>query len=121
MNQISKKTKVTGIEPGQMTMAGSDSSTGELVVKGVTTALAAATIIETGKGVFTKLAKHPLIMFSMGIAAGFFVQKYRKEIISITSKTAEQSKDYVWRQKELLKDLLEETRDTIIEEKDVSE
>jgi hypothetical protein len=119
MNQISKETHVTGIEPAQMTMAGSHSSTGELVVKGVTTALAAATIIETGKGVITKLARHPLIMFSMGIAAGFFVHKYRKEIISITSKTAEQSKDYVWRQKELLKELLVETRDTI-EEKDDS-
>jgi hypothetical protein len=119
MNQISKKTQVTGIEPGQMPLTGSHSTTGELVVKGVTTALAAATIIEAGKGVFTKLARHPVIMFSMGITAGFFVHKYRKEIISITSKTAEQSKDYVWRQKELLKDLLAETRDTI-EEKDIS-
>ena len=40
-----------------------------------------------------------------------FSTKYRKEIISITSKTAEKSKDFVLLQKENLKDLLAETRE----------
>ncbi|MEY3807720.1 MAG: hypothetical protein RI893_696 [Pseudomonadota bacterium] len=83
---------------------------GELVVKGVATALAAATIIEAGKGVALTLAKHPLVMFSLGIVSGFYVHKYRKEIITITSKTAEQGKNFVLSQKDNLKDLLTETR-----------
>jgi hypothetical protein len=113
MNQISEATYSTSIDPGkeQMTMENSLSSKGELVVKGVATAVAAATIIETGKGVMTTLSKNPLVMFSIGIVTGFFVHKYRKEIISITSKTAEQSKDFVLRQKENLKDLLAERQE----------
>lgn len=109
MKQMSAVTEANAI--ASISTEASHTSKGELVVKGVATALAAATIIETGKGVMTRLAKHPLIMFSMGITAGFFVHKYRKEIISITSKTAEQSKDFVLRQKENLKDLLAETQE----------
>ena len=96
-------------------MEGSYSSKGELIVKGVATAVAAATIIETGKGVMITLAKHPLVMFSLGIAAGYFAHKYRKEITSITSKTAEQSKDFVLRQKENLKDLFAEPQEDVKE------
>ena len=101
---------------GQITTEGSHSSKGELVAKGVATAVAASTIIQTGKGVMTTLAKHPLIMFGLGIATGFLVHKYRKEIISISSKTAEQSKDFVLRQKENLKDLLAEAQEGAEEE-----
>ena len=122
MNNISTGTHSTGIEPvqGQIAALSGHSSKGELVVKGVATAVAAATIIETGKGVMTTLAKHPLIMFSLGIAAGFLTHKYRKEIILITSKTAEQSKDFVLRQKEHINDLLAESQENT-EEKDISE
>ena len=67
----------------------------------------------------TTLARHPLVMFSLGIAAGYMAHKYRKEIISITNKAAEQGKDFVLRQKENLKDLLAETQEDA-EEKDVS-
>jgi len=102
-----------------MTMEVSNSSKGDMIIKGVATAVAASTIIQTGKGVMTSLAKHPLVMFSLGIAAGFLVHKYRKEIISITSKTAGQSKDFVLRQKENLKELLAETQENA-EEKGVS-
>ena len=121
MNHISAETHSIPIEPGkgQMTMEGSQSSKGELIAKGVATAVAATTIIQTGKGVMATLAKHPLIMFTLGIAAGYLAHKYRKEIISITSKTAEQSKDFVLRQKENLKDLFAETQEDA-EEKDVS-
>jgi hypothetical protein len=90
-----------------------------LIVKGVITAVAASTIIHAGKGVMTTLAKHPLVMFSLGIAAGFLAHKYRKKIISITDKTAEQSKNFVLRQKENLKDLLAEPQEDA-EEKDAS-
>ncbi|MGR8998267.1 MAG: hypothetical protein ACU88J_04385 [Gammaproteobacteria bacterium] len=103
----------------QMTLEGNGLSKGDMMVKGVATAVAASTIIQTGKGAMNTLAKHPLVMFSLGIAAGFLVHKYRKEIISITSKTAGQSKDFVLRQKENLKDLLAETQEDA-EEKDAS-
>jgi len=121
MNDISAGTDSNGIEPGigPVPIEGSHSSKGELIVKGVATAVAASTIIHAGKGVMTALAKHPLVMFSLGIAAGYLAHKHRKKIISITDKTAEQSKNFVLRQKENIKDLFAETEE-YAEEKDAS-
>ena len=120
MKHKSEGTDSNSIDLGKakMPMEGGHSSKGEMVLKGVATAVAATTIIQTGKGVMTTLAKHPIVMFSLGIAAGYFAHKYRKQIISITSKTAEQSKDFVLRQQENLKDLLAETQEDA-EKKDV--
>ena len=113
MNLMTAETPSNDNEAGkeQMTMVGTQSSKGEMVVKGVATAVAASTIIQTGKGFMNTLAKHPLVVFGLGIAAGVLVHKYRKEIILITSKTAEQSKDFVLRQKENLRDLLAEAQE----------
>lgn len=112
MNHISAETQSPPITPdkGHVATAGSHSK-GELVVKGVATAVAATAIIETGKGVLVTLARHPLVIFSLGVAAGYLTHKYRKEIISVTSKTAEQSKDFVLQQKENIKDLIAETQE----------
>jgi len=112
MKNLSAKTPSTRIKSGkgQMTTEGSHSSKGDVIIKSVITAVAVSTIIQTGKGVVTALAKQPLALFSLGIAAGYFAHKYRKEIISVTNVTAEQSKDFVLRQKEHLKDLLAETQ-----------
>ncbi|MDD5268668.1 MAG: hypothetical protein PHO08_16325 [Methylococcales bacterium] len=121
MNNISEGTGSNSIEPGigQMSTEGGHSAKGELIVKGVVTAVAASTIIHAGKGVMSALARHPLVMFTLGIGAGYFAHKHRKKIISITSDTVEQSKDFVLRRKENLKDLLEEAREDT-EEKGVS-
>ena len=125
MKHNSAKTNSTPIKPdkGKVTMEGSNSSKGEVMFKGVATgvatAVAASTIIQTGKGVISTLAKNPIVMFSLGITAGYLAHKYRKQIISISSKTAGQSKDFVLRQKENLKDLLAETQEET-EETDVS-
>jgi hypothetical protein len=121
MNHISAETQSTQIEPGKghSPMDGGQSSKIEVVAKGVATAVAATTIVQTGKGVITSLAKNPVVMFGLGIAAGYLTHKYRKEIISISSKTAEQSKDFVLRQKEHLKDLIAEAMEDS-EEKDIS-
>ena len=100
-------------------MEGNQSSKIEVIAKGVATAVVATTIVQTGKEVMSVLAKHPLVMFSLGIAAGYVTHKYRKQIISLTSKTAEQSKDFVLRQKENLKEFLAETPEDA-EEKDAS-
>ena len=122
MNHISAETHPNPIDPGkgQITMEGGHSSKVEVIAKGVATAVAATTIVQTGKGVMTTLARHPLVMFGLGITAGYLAHKYRKQIISITSKTAGQSKDFVLRQRENLKDLLAEAQEDT-EEKDASQ
>lgn len=86
------------------------SSKGELVVKGVATAVAASAIIQTGKGAVVTLTRHPLVLFGIGVAAGFFAHKYRKEIITLTSTTAEQSKEFILRQKDNIKEMLAESQ-----------
>ena len=80
MNHISAGAHSTGVKPGKgkIKTESSHSSKGELVVKGVATAVAAAIIIESGKGVMTSLAIHPLVMFGLGVAVGFLTHKYRK-------------------------------------------
>ncbi|MFI3199107.1 MAG: hypothetical protein QX196_12400 [Methylococcaceae bacterium] len=65
------------------------------------------------------LARQPLILFGLGIAVGYFAHKYRKEIMLITCKTAEQSKHFILRQKENLQDLLDESPEES-DDKDIS-
>ncbi len=74
MNHISAGTHSTPIEPGkgQMTMEGSHSSKGDMIVKGVATAVAATTIIQTGKGVMATLAKTSACHVWPGYYRGFF-------------------------------------------------
>lgn len=57
------------------------------------------------------LIRNPIVMFGVGFAAGYFVHKYRKQIIATASNAAEQSKDFVLRQKENLEDLLAESQE----------
>ena len=89
------------------------------VTTGVATAVATTTIIHTSKSVMATLARQPLILFGLGIAAGYFAHKYRKEIMLITCKTAEQSKHFILRQKENLQDLLDESPEES-DDKDIS-
>ena len=113
MNHISTATDFNSIEPGIGSVPIEDgrSSKGEVIVKVVATAMAVSSIKHVGKDVMTALTKHPLVMFSLGIAVGYLAHKYRKKIISITDKTAEQSKDFVLRQKENIKGLFTETEE----------
>ncbi|WP_243220133.1 hypothetical protein [Methylobacter sp. S3L5C] len=114
MHQIPKKAGSNNKESrnNEKTIKANQPSKGDVmfngIVTGVGSTIAASTIIQTGKGVMATLSKHPLVMLGLGITAGYLTHKYRKEIISITSKTAEQSKDFILRQKEALKDLLAE-------------
>ena len=57
------------------------------------------------------LAKHPVITFGLGVAAGYFIHKYRKEIIEAANEATEKSKDFVLQQKESLADILAETKE----------
>ena len=65
------------------------------------------------------LVKHPLLMFGLGLAAGYFTHKYRKEILSAAGNAAEESKSFMLRQKENLLDLVAESRESA-EEKEHS-
>ena len=57
------------------------------------------------------LAKHPVITFSIGLAAGYLVHKYRKEIIDSATQLTEKGKDFVLNQKENLEDLVAEYKE----------
>lgn len=83
----------------------------EMLAKGVATGVAVSTITQTGRKIMSVLVRNPVVMFGVGFAAGYFVHKHRKEIIAAASNAAEQSKDFVLRQKESLEDLLAESRD----------
>ena len=68
--------------------------------------------IHTGGKLVKKITRHPLLVFGLGIVAGYVVYKYRKEIISGTSKAVGASKDFVLHQKENLEDIVSETKET---------
>ena len=58
------------------------------------------------------LAKHPILVFSAGLAAGYYAHKYRKEIIDSATRVTEKGKDFVLNQKENLEDLVAECHES---------
>ena len=64
-----------------------------------------------GRGFLARLITHPLVMFGLGAAAGYFAYKYRKEIVDAAMRASEMSKDFVLNQKETLEDLMEEAKE----------
>lgn len=52
------------------------------------------------------LSRHPLILFGVGVGVGYFVHKYRKEIIETASRAGEKGKDFVLQQRENLEDII---------------
>lgn len=72
----------------------------DLLAKSITTGVAVSTINHTGRSIISSLIKHPLIMFGVGLTAGYFVGKYRKEIISMAKETADQSKRFIQKNKD---------------------
>jgi hypothetical protein len=83
----------------------------DVLATGIVTGVAASVLMQAGRGILNILAKQPLIMFSTGVATGYFSYKYRKEIISVSNKVAEQSKDFVLRQQENIKELIADHHD----------
>jgi hypothetical protein len=77
------------------------------VIKGSMT----SATIHSGKKLMGNIAKHPVLVFGLGVAAGYLVYKYRKEIISSTTKVVDASKDFVLQQKENLEDIIAETKE----------
>jgi hypothetical protein len=77
------------------------------VIKGSMT----SATIHSGRKLMGNIAKHPVLVFGLGVAAGYLVYKYRKEIISSTTKVVDASKDFVLQQKENLEDIIAETKE----------
>lgn len=77
----------------------------------VNQSLATATV-HSGRRLMNNIAKHPVLVFGLGVAAGYLVYKYRKEIISSTTKVVDAGKDFVLQQKENLEDIVAETQET---------
>ncbi|MCK5831025.1 MAG: hypothetical protein KAH20_12070 [Methylococcales bacterium] len=80
---------------------------GKQIVKG---SMASATVQSGGK-IMAKLTKHPVLIFGLGVVAGYAVYKYRKDIISSVEKATDASKDFVLQQKENLEDIVSETKE----------
>jgi hypothetical protein len=81
------------------------------LAKGAAASGAAATASSTtGRSFVGKLLRHPLVLFGLGVAVGYAIHKYRKEIIDSASRAAETSKDFVLQQRENLEDLVAETQ-----------
>lgn len=67
--------------------------------------------LSTGKNLITKAAKHPVLVFGLGVVAGYLVYRYRKEIISSATKVVDAGKDFVLQQKENLEDIVAESKE----------
>lgn len=64
-----------------------------------------------GKGLLgagTTLLRNPLVFLAAGVAAGYLLFKYEKEIIEAASKLTGMGKDFALHQKENLDDLIAE-------------
>jgi hypothetical protein len=71
MAQVMKHSKTTG------------------VATSVATGAVASAGSSAGKSVISKIFTHPLVIFGLGVAAGYYLYKYRQSIIS-TSDEAQQ-------------------------------
>ena len=76
----------------------------------MTGSMASAAVSSGGK-IMSKLAKHPILVFGAGLAAGYVAYKYRKEIVSSVGKATDAGKDFVLQQKENLEDIVAETKE----------
>jgi|GEM_PF-403372 len=84
---------------------------GEILVKGVVMGFIISGISHASRSVTSTLIRHPLTLFSTGLLTGYLTHKYRKEIIMVGSRTCEESKNFVLRQKENLGDLIAEIKE----------
>jgi hypothetical protein len=81
------------------------------VAKGAAVGAAATAGTHTGRSLFKRVFTHPLVLFGLGMAAGYYIHKYRKEIIGSAMSVAEGGKDFILQQRENLEDLLAERQE----------
>jgi hypothetical protein len=68
----------------------------------------ATAIVETGISLSKTIARQPVVLLGLGMILGYMTHKYRKEIIAISSHTAEQGKNFIVQQKINLGEMLAE-------------
>ncbi|MCQ8116603.1 hypothetical protein [Methylomonas rosea] len=84
---------------------------GEILVKGVVMGIVISGLTHASKSITRALIRHPLALFSGGVLAGYLAHKHRKDIIVLGSRTAEESRNFVLRQRENLGDLIAEIKE----------
>lgn len=99
-----------GMGPGH-SMAAMPMRGANLAKGAVATGAAAAATVKTGGGFMSILGKHPLLVFGLGLATGYLIHKYRKEIIGTATRMTEQGKDFVLHHRENLEDLVAECKE----------
>jgi hypothetical protein len=73
----------------------------------------AAAGVAAGRGlVGGALLRNPLVLLAGGLAAGYLLHKYQKEIVLAVTKATGMGKDFVLEQKENLNDLVAEAQET---------
>lgn len=55
----------------------------------------ASAVVYSGSKIMSIAVKNPVVVFGLGLASGFLIHKYRKEIIASTTKVVDASKDFV--------------------------
>jgi hypothetical protein len=80
------------------------------VAKEVVKGSIVSSTVHTTSRLMSNVAKHPVLVFGLGLVAGYLVYKYRKEIVSSTSKAVDAGKDFVLQQKEKLEDIAGESK-----------
>lgn len=69
-------------------------------------AMLAAGGYAAGKGLLGGLLRTPLVFAAAGVAAGYLLFKYEKEIIEVVSNATGMGKDFILHQRENLDDLI---------------
>lgn len=60
------------------------------VATGVATGAVVSAGSSAGKSVIGKFFTHPLVLFGLGVAVGYYIHKYRKSIISTSDETQQE-------------------------------
>lgn len=82
-----------------------------MVATGIVSGLAVSAITATGRSLMGKVGKHPFAVLGIGLAAGYFAHKYRKEIIATVSDAAERSKHFALHQRAHIESLLAKSQE----------
>lgn len=73
-------------------------------------AMLAAGSYAAGKGLLGGLLRNPLVFVAAGLAAGYLLHKYEKEIVQAVAQATGMGRDLMLHQKENLDDLIAETQ-----------
>jgi hypothetical protein len=103
---------MSGMMKSSMAQAGPAAASVSRMAKGATATGAVVTAgSSAGRSFVRKILKHPLVLLGLGIAVGYTVHKYRREIIDAANRVAERGKDFVLQQRESLEDIVAESRE----------